>query len=321
MTPLESPLFSRRRFLEGLLGMSAFAATGLRLPASTPDAPAAGAFRFAFLTDLHMMKDGGLHSVQGIAACLTAVENLQPKPDFILVGGDLVNAARDLTILEAEKRMDLFLKTWNDNTGLPAHWTFGNHDLVATSLPDPPLSDPRYAKGMFQQRFNLPKLFYSFDYRGWHFVVLDDIALAPNHSYIGQLFDEELAFLQADLNAHATSPTIICTHIPFVSSIPFSIEMAQATGMHVTMPKNLVCTNAGAAVADFSGHNIRAVLAGHLHRFEKLELSGVPIYNSGAVCGNYWKGPMYGCPEGFGVVDVSANGSVKFDYRSYGWKA
>jgi len=152
-------------------------------------------------------------------------------------------------------------------------------------------------------------------------VVLDDIALLADHSYEGLLFDDELAFLQADLNAHAASPTILCTHIPFISSMPFSIELAQVTGFHVKMPKNLVCTNAGAAAADFAGHNIRAVLAGHLHRYEKLELGGVPVYNSGAVCGNYWKGPMFDCPEGFGVVDLGADGSVKFDYRSYGWKA
>jgi Icc protein len=322
MSAFGSSHLSRRRFLEGLLGMGAWAATGIRLPASSPGAVSpAGSFRFAFLTDLHLMKDGELRSVQGIAACLTAVEALHPKPDFILVGGDLVNAARDLDIPEAERRMDLFLKTWNDNTGLPAHWTFGNHDLVATSRPNPPVTDPRYAKGMFHQRFNLPKLFYSFDHQGWHFVVLDDIALEPDHSYVGRLFDDELAFLQADLNAHAASPTIICTHIPLISSMPFSIELAQATGFHVKMPKNLVCTNANAAVADFPGHNIRAVLAGHLHRYEKLEMSGVPVYNSGAVCGNYWKGPMLDCPEGFGVVDLGADGSVKFEYRPYGWKA
>jgi Icc protein len=319
---MSSPPLSRRRFLERLLGLGAFAATGLDLLGSPPVTSAsAGAFRFAFVTDLHMMKDGDLRSVQGIAACLTAVENLKPRPEFILVGGDLVNAARDLTIFEAGKRMDLFLKTWNDNTGLPARWTFGNHDLVATSLRDPPVTDPRYAKGLFKERFRLPQLFYSFDYQGWHFIILDDIALQPDHSYIGELFDDELGFLQADLAAHAANPTIICTHIPILSSLPFSIEMAQATGFQVKMPKNLVCTNANLLVDDFPGHNIRAVLAGHLHRYEKLELSGVPIYNSGAVCGNYWKGPMFGCPEGFGVVDLGVDGSVKFDYRTYGWQA
>jgi hypothetical protein len=97
--------------------------------------------------------------------------------------------------------------------------------------------------------------------------------------------------------------------------------LAQATGFHVNTPRNLVCTNAAAAIDDFPGHNIRAVLAGHLHHYEENMISRVPFYNSGAVCGNYWKGPMMGCPEGFGVVDLHSDGSVKFQYQTYGWKA
>jgi 3',5'-cyclic-AMP phosphodiesterase len=313
-----TPAVSRRRFLEGVLGMlAASQLSGF----SAPPPPPADAFRFAFVTDLHLMQGGALHSAQGIAMCLQAVENLNPRPDFILCGGDLVNDARQMTVVDAGAEYDLFLKTWHNNTGLPAYWTFGNHDLTATSLADPPVNDPRYCKGLFKQRLGLSKLFYSFDHKGWHFVVLDDIALLPDKSYEGLLFDDELAFLRADLQAHGAKPTILVTHIPLFSALPFSIALAQATGFHVKTPKNLVCTNADTAINDLSGHNVRAVLCGHLHRYEENMIHGVPFYNSGAVCGNYWTGPMFGCPEGYGVVDVGANGSVKFDYRTYGWKA
>jgi Icc protein len=312
-----SALLSRRRFLQGLLG--ALAASRLDGVAATP--AAAEPFRFAFVTDLHLLRGGALRSVQGIAMCLQAVENLNPRPDFILVGGDLVNDARDLSIYDANLGWDLFLKTWHNNTSLPAYWTFGNHDLCATGVADPPKNDPRYGTGLFKQRLGLSSLFYTFDHRGWHFVVMDDIKLMPDKSYEGLLFDNELAFLRADLQAHAATPTLLCTHIPLYSAIPFAISLAQATGFHVKTPKNLVCTNAATLIDDFPGHNIRAVLAGHLHRYEENVISNVPFYNSGAVCGNYWKGPMMGCPEGFGVVDLGADGSVKFDYRTYGWKA
>ncbi len=86
-------------------------------------------------------------------------------------------------------------------------------------------------------------------------------------------------------------------------------------------PKALVCTNANDLFGEIKGHNIKAVLAGHLHRLERLALNGVPFINSGAVCGNWWRGPLLGCPEGFGVVDLGADGSVRFGYRTYGWKA
>jgi Icc protein len=311
--------FSRRHFIQALLGtIAASPLEGLAAP--TPTAPA-GSFRFAFVTDLHLMKGGAMRSVQGIAMCLQAVEELHPRPDFILCGGDIVNDARSMSIQNASREYDLFLQTWHNNTSLPTHWTFGNHDLVATGIPNPPVTDPRYSKGLFKQRLGLSQLFYSFDHAGWHFVVMDDIDLLPDHSYQGLLFDDELAFLHADLQANAAKPTILCTHIPLFSLLPFSISLAQATGFHVKGPKNLVCTNAAKLIDDFPGHNIRAVLAGHLHHYEENMISRVPFYNSGAVCGNYWKGAMMGCPEGFGVVDVGANGSVKFKYQTYGWKA
>ena len=93
------------------------------------------------------------------------------------------------------------------------------------------------------------------------------------------------------------------------------------TGKPKSDTKTLVCTNGDSMLADIPGHNIRAVLSGHLHFYEALDRNGLRIINSGAVCGSYWKGPNHGCPEGFGVVDLGADGSVAFEYRNYGWKA
>jgi predicted MPP superfamily phosphohydrolase len=315
--------YTRRRFLRQLAGAGAVAATGLdAVLGQTPPPANPAAFRFAFLTDLHLMKEPAYRSEAGIAQCLEAVENLSPRPEFILVGGDLVNRARDLTIREAEKKYDQFLNLWHSHTSLPARWTFGNHDLVGTSNPSVSPTDPHYAKGLFKERFQLPHLFYGFDWKGWHFVVLDDIAPQPDHSYIGRLFEDEFAFLKTDLDAHRAMPTIVCTHIPTMSDLPLGLYFAHAAAnQKYPTPANLVCTNAQRLFDDFPGHNVRAVLSGHLHHLEKFDAQGVHFVTSGAVCGNYWKGSVLGCPEGFGVVDLGADGSVAFDYRTYGWKA
>jgi 3',5'-cyclic AMP phosphodiesterase CpdA len=313
--------YSRRAFLRQLIGTGALITTGFgeKWALGAPAGPQA--FRFAFLTDLHLLKDGDLRSDIGIATCLAAVEALQPKPEFILVGGDLVDRARDLTPQEATRRLNQFQQIWNDHTGLPAHWCFGNHDLVGTNNPDVSSSDPLYATGLFQRHFHLRKLFYSFDHKGWHFIVLDDIALDSDHSYYGALFDEEIKYFQADLEAHRTAPTIICTHIPLLSNTPLAAAVAKLAGLHFNVPKNLVCTNASAVTSDLAGHNVRAVLCGHLHYYEKLEFNGVPFINSGAVCGSYWRGKVANCPEGYGLVDVGADGSFNFKYQTYGWQA
>ena len=323
--PDRDPCYSRRRFLRQLLGVSALTIGGLDSLLAQNAAPApskATPFRFAFLTDLHLLQGGALRSVEGIVACLAAVQKLDPRPDFILCGGDLVHSSRDLTLPGAETALDYFLQLWKDHTDLPTHWTFGNHDLAGTSNAYADATDQNYAKGLFQNRLNLPRLYYTFDCKGWHFVVLDDIALQPDHGYFGELFDDELAFLKADLDAYRATPTIVCSHIPIASNLPLDLLLAHSlTNKPKSNTKTLVCTNGGAMLADIPGHNIRAVLSGHLHFYEALDRNGVRIINSGAVCGSYWKGPNNGCPEGFGVVDLGADGSVKFDYRSYGWKA
>ncbi|MCE0483924.1 MAG: metallophosphoesterase [Methylacidiphilales bacterium] len=316
------PPYSRRDFLRQLLGAGAVTLAGFDSLSAQPPGLSTPAFRFAFLTDIHLMKGGALRSAEGMAACLKAVEALQPRPEFILVGGDLVHLSRDMAIHEAEQNLKTFLQIWNDHTDLPAHWVFGNHDLAGTSNPAASTSDRHYGKKLFQSYLKLPHLFYSFDHKGWHFVVLDDIAPQPDRSYIGQFFDDELGFLRADLDAHKAKPTIICCHIPAASNLSLGLILAHAaTGHQPPKSRSLVCVNGQKLVDDFPGHNVRAVLSGHLHHFEQLEISGVPIINSGAVCGSYWRGPMYGCPEGFGVVDLGTDGSVKFDYRDFGWKA
>jgi len=317
------PRYSRRCFLRQLLGASALTVAGLDPLFAQAVAPSrAASFRFVFLTDLHLLQGGGLRSVEGIVACLAAVEKLDPRPEFILVGGDLVHSIPELTLPGATSGLDFFLQLWKDHTDLPTHWTFGNHDLAGTNNLYVSPGDKDYGKGLFQNRLQLPRLFYSFDCKGWHFVVLDDIALQPGHGYFSELFEDELAFLKADLDAHRTTPTIVSSHIPIASNLPLELLFAHGvTDNPKPLPKNLVCTNGDALMEDAPGHNIRAILSGHLHYYETLDRNGVRLINSGAVCGNYWQGPRYGCPEGFGVVDLGADGSVAFDYRDYGWKA
>ncbi len=320
---MPTPSYSRRHFLRQILSAGALATTGLEsLSARTSGALATTAepFRFAFVTDIHLMPNPSMHAVAGLTACLTAVENLNPRPEFILVGGDLVNGSPDMTIPEAEKNLALFLKVWSDHTALPARWVFGNHDLVGTSNPAASAQDRFYGKGLFRDRFELPQLFYSFDYKGWHFVVLDDIGVNGS-LYTGKIFDDELSYLRADLTAHRSSPTILCSHIPLASNAPMALHLAKAIGLELHGPHVVVCENTSALFSDLPTHNIRAVLSGHLHYYETLSRGGIQYITSGAVCGNYWRGPVLGCPEGFGVVDVGPNGSVDFDYASYGWKA
>jgi 3',5'-cyclic-AMP phosphodiesterase len=61
---------------------------------------------------------------------------------------------------------------------------------------------------------------------------------------------------------------------------------------------------------------VKAVLQGHTHICEKVEYKDCQFVTTGAVCGDWWRGPRLGFPNGFTLATVSRD-SVKFDYIAY----
>lgn len=283
-----------------------------------PDNPGT---RFVFLTDIHLMANDALGSDKGLTACLEAVEALRPRPEFILCGGDLTHESPDLGYEAGSKLLDRFLSLWKEHTTLPTHYTFGNHDFVGSKNPAAAHDDPRFAKGLWQQRLGLAHTFHSFDAGGWRFVVLDDVALKPDGSYAGEFPEDQIAFLKQEMAAAAGRPVLLCGHIPTVSVFPTVAGLAKLAGAKIETPSSLVATNTKTMLdtVNEAHGNLKLVLAGHLHHFEQVDLDGIRYINSGAVCGNWWKGPQLGCPEGFLVVDLQPDGRFTHTYQPYGW--
>jgi 3',5'-cyclic AMP phosphodiesterase CpdA len=317
---------SRRSFLVRTALVAGGLATGLRGSAAQAISPSEGpTLRVLFATDSHLMADDALRSGQGLVACLDAVEELRPKPNFILFGGDLTHESPELDYPAAERLLDRFLTVWRAHTDLPTFFTFGNHDLVGTKNRAVNREDPRFGKGLLRSRLELERLSYAFEKGGWRFIVLDDVIPEPDGSYIGEFAEQELSFLRSELEAHPQAPTVVCTHIPSVSVLP-SLNIAgavQAAGTRLETPASLVITNARDLhrVLVETKSNVRLVLAGHLHHLEQIDVDGVQYLTGGAVCGNWWKGSQNGCPEGFTVLDLQPDGTVRAQYRGYGWKA
>ena len=281
------------------------------------------AFRIVFATDSHLMVNNALRSDEGIIACLKAIGAIYPKPDFILCGGDLTHESPDLDFPAAERLINRFLTIWKDHTQLETFFTFGNHDLVGTRNPSVERSDPRYGKGLFRMRLGLDRNYYAFERRGWRFIVLDDVLPEPDGSYIGEYAEEQLAFVRSELSQDPQMPTVLCGHIPSISIWPGLNGSSKMEGATIRTPASLVVHNAAALrhlIAE-TGANVKMLLAGHLHHLEQIQVDGLSFINAGAICGNWWKGKQMGCPEGFLIVELRADGSFSADYRSYGWKA
>lgn len=319
MSTIDFRAVTRRDFLRrsALLAAGGWAANRA---SATGEAPP---LRVVFATDIHLMLDDALGSARGLAQCLKAIEALQPAPAFILCGGDLTQELPALALDAAEKHLDHFLRLWKENTSLPTRWMLGNHDLAATRTPAAARDDPRFGEGLFRQRFGLAQTFYSFDAGGWHFVVLDDVVFDPEGNYVGNFEPEQIAFLRADLAAHAGEPTVIGCHIPAVSVLPALAGLAKSLGANVRAPSSLVAQDPKLFMDTIrdSKAKVKLVLSGHLHHLEQTEVDGIRFINSGAVCGNWWKGPQAGSPEGFTVLDLHSDGRAETNYQTYGWKA
>jgi 3',5'-cyclic-AMP phosphodiesterase len=82
----------------------------------------------------------------------------------------------------------------------------------------------------------------------------------------------------------------------------------------------LVVTNAREVMQIFDGHNVLAVLQGHLHINAVDTFKEIPYITGGAVSGNWWHGTHQGTPEGFTVISLR-DGKISWRYDTYGFKS
>ena len=98
---------------------------------------------------------------------------------------------------------------------------------------------------------------YSFNFSGWHFIVLDSVDDANTEQ--GILTDYIMKWLQDDLKAHKTMPTIICLHF-LVDDVPGLAELCAISG------SNLYIENKKEFKVLLNNYtNVVAVLSGHGH--------------------------------------------------------
>lgn len=65
---------------------------------------------------------------------------------------------------------------------------------------------------------------------------------------------------------------------------------------------------------------VKLCLGGHLHLVERVDYAGVTCLCHGAVCGGWWNGDHRDCDEGYGLVDLYADGSFNHQYVTYSWQ-
>ncbi|HRC67357.1 MAG TPA: metallophosphoesterase [Bacteroidales bacterium] len=267
-------------------------------------------FSFVFMTDIHLTRDD--YAVEGFRKALAVASDL--KPDFIITGGDLVMDALDCDYQHAIDQYDLYLGTIS-NSPIPFYNAMGNHEIWGWQnkhLRQEEWED--YGKNLFKRRIGPPN--YSFDHKGWHFVVINGIEYNDSTSYVGWALDETLDFIQNDLkNVPVGMPIILITHIPLIT-----LEAQWEKGALACNHPMEVIGNSKEVLECFPAHSLRLVLQGHLHYYEKMEIDGIIFITGGAVCGAWWKGNYRVTDEGFVLIRINGE-YCQTQYIDYGWEA
>jgi len=209
---------SRRDFLKGA---AAAAAAGV-VPMSVVKlafADAAQDFTFAYISDAHIQNISGNKFVRnwdrGLIRAVAETNLLNPKPDFVMFGGDLAQLG---TKAELDHGAEILSKL-----SYKTRYVMGEHDYY--------LDLGEYWSKLFGPHW------YSFDHKGVHFVVLNSILTYDDWTYNKWLSAEQRmlemagldnpngspfmvgekqrAWLKADLDQVAkTTPVVVFSHSP-----------------------------------------------------------------------------------------------------------
>jgi 3',5'-cyclic AMP phosphodiesterase CpdA len=267
-------------------------------------------FRFVFMTDIHITFQD--RAIEGFQKAIDSAESL--NPDFIITGGDLIMDALNQKYSRADSLYNLYTRLAN-RFKKPLYNCMGNHEIWAwnkNTNVDTTLLE--YGKGMYCKR--LSPEYYSIDINGWHFIFLSSVQRDYKDVYFGGIDDKQLNWLQQDLaKVNKITPVAIVTHIPLMT-----LQAQYYNGSLAANNKGDVVTNSKETLQLFKGYNLKLVLQGHLHYYEKMEISGISFITGGAVCGSWWKGAYNGTQEGFVVIDAEGE-KINASYYDYGWEA
>jgi len=202
----------------GFLKCMAWAGTGLLWTITAEGTPTSHIFgaakketkkseaglHFVQISDSHMgfNKPANADVTATLQAAVDKINGLGEQPEFIIHTGDLSHQSK-----EAEfDTMDQVLKSARASQ---IFYVPGEHD---TSVDDGKQYLDRYGKG------TKGKGWYSFTHKGVHFVGLVNVIQLEG---MGQLGNEQIAWLKDDLSAvSASTPIVVFAHIPLWSIYP-----------------------------------------------------------------------------------------------------
>ena len=223
-----------------------------------------------------------------------AKQLIAEKTDFLVELGDLIDSAASLDVEKGYLK-----RIFQELRAVPGqhHCVFGNHCVQNVTKPE------------FLEIVGQEKSYYSFDSRGYHFIVLDACFRSDGQPYGRNNFQwtdsnvppAEAEWLQADLKA-TLHKAVVCIHQRLDMEPPYGIKNAAA------IRKTL----------EQSG-KVLAVLQGHDHRGDYKEIGGVHYCTLRAMVEGSGKDN-----NAYAIMDILPDNSIQIrgfrKQKSYAWK-
>ena len=275
-------------------------------------------FSFVFLTDIHYQPEKGASKAFEVAIDTAN----QLEVDFILTGGDLVYDVLRGNFNRSDSLFRMYKKA-SERFKVPVYHCVGNHELFAIYEESPEDSTHQdYKYGMYER--HLGDTYYSFDHKGWHFIVLNSID-ERNQRYVGIINEEQMEWLRKDVaKTDKGTPIVMVTHIPFVSTY----HQVYPKKPIDKVPNELWVYNRKEVLTLFKDHNLRLVLQGHIHWIEDINIQNrTRFITGGSLAGRpSWRrkddrgDDVHYDEEGFMVFNIEGE-EIGWEYIDIGWEA
>ena len=225
-------------------------------------------FSFVFLPDLHLQPDS-IPVEKKFDRIAKQVNKL--KPDFAIMGGDMIYTAKNVNEKKAKVLFD-FMDIKFQQFKMPLYYTMGNHEIVGVLAESGmEISHPLWGNVMYEKLYG--KRYQSFTKSGWKFFLLDGIKIREKErDYTSGVDSMQIEWLKNELIQMDNSmPIVVVIHTPLIN--PKAIRNSQ---FQVLSAKSEAVLNL------FNDYNLKMVLQGHNHVYMNLLINGVHYISGGS---------------------------------------
>lgn len=205
------------------------------------------------------------------------------RPDFVVVGGDMIDDLANAAQLEELMRITARL-----DPEIPMKWVPGNHDIALDAVA-PTAHDIDKYRELFGADY------YSFDWGPARFVVMNTVVIDHPEHVPGAL-DEQLDWLRFELN-RAGGDGI--AHVVMLGHHPLFTGHAEEEDSYWNLPQ----VRRRVLLDLIHTHGVKIAFAGHWHRNSLAFDGDFQMVTSGPV--GY---PLGEDPSGYRVVEVGSGG-------------